>query len=143
MYHFVIRLLLEPGYLPKISNLMQNYFFRWKYKLHRNFWYGIHQQIRILRFHSDDNLFLNRPYCKELHVTCCKTLPLRWHKFIYAVSRVSSPAPGFDHQNVLPFKMSQKRKRGRLELKNVYWTYTLIKANSILSIFGENLNMTL
>ena len=66
MHHFVIRLPLEPGYLPKRSNLMQNNPFTWKYNLHENFCNGIHQQIRILRslilrfLHSDDNLFRNR-----------------------------------------------------------------------------------
>ena len=52
---------LEPGYLPKISNLMQNNFFTWKDNLYRNFCGWIHQQIRILRFHSHDNVFCNRP----------------------------------------------------------------------------------
>ena len=67
MHHFIIRLPLEPfgtRQLSKRSNLMQNYFFTWKYNLHRNFCYGNHQQIRILRlrFHSDDNLLCNRPF---------------------------------------------------------------------------------
>ena len=67
MHHFVIKLFLEPflepGYLPKISNLMQNNFFTWKYNLYRNFYYGIHQEIWILRFYTDDNLFRNIPSC--------------------------------------------------------------------------------
>ena len=53
---------LEPGYLQKKSNWIQNNFFTWKYNLHKNFCYGIHQEIRTLRFHSDHNLFFNRPY---------------------------------------------------------------------------------
>ena len=61
MHHFVIRLPLEPYYLPKRSNLMQNNFWTWKYNFHINFCLGIHQQIRILRFHSN-NLFCNRPF---------------------------------------------------------------------------------
>ena len=70
MHHIVIRLPLEPSYLPKRSNLTQNNFFTWKYNLRRNFCYGISQEIRILRLPSDDNLFRNRPRCKHgMYVT--------------------------------------------------------------------------
>ena len=46
--------------LPERSNLIQNNFFTWKYNLHKNFCYGIHQQIRILRFQPISSQIQNR-----------------------------------------------------------------------------------
>ena len=66
MHLFVTRLPLETSCLPKRSNLMQNNLLTWKCNLHRNFCYRIHHHIRTLILHSDDNLFRNRPYTREI-----------------------------------------------------------------------------
>ena len=49
------------------------------------------------------------------------------------MDRVSSPDVGF---NELPFKMSPNtlNLRGEFELKGIYWTYTSLKQDIVLSI---------
>ena len=66
MHHFVIRLPLIPGYLPKGLSLILKNFFTWKCCLHRSFCYGIYQQIKTFRFDSDDHLFRKRHFSEIL-----------------------------------------------------------------------------